>query len=191
MHNSQRRKARGSCNLGPRDHIFHQTVSRLRVDNDIFLGSWTVLICQECHSLRSAPQRRYMAHLGLCPHGAPRKLSRQDWKVHKMQGPPGTARLPSNWLPEQFGPVKGTKPTVHLDLCPCRTPKNLSGLDWEVHETQGPLGTVPLQSTLEPEQCGARKFMLPRAVANTVWPIQCEHSTHMPVEFVCSVHLSP
>ena len=26
-------------------------------------------------------------------------------------------------------PEKGTKLTVHLDLCPCRAPKNLSGLD--------------------------------------------------------------
>ena len=58
-------KARGCCNLGPRDCIFYQTVSRLEVANHVFLGYWTVHICQECHNLRSAPQRRYVAHLRL------------------------------------------------------------------------------------------------------------------------------
>ena len=32
-------KARG--NLGPRDSILHQTVSRLPVANQVFLGPWT------------------------------------------------------------------------------------------------------------------------------------------------------
>ena len=58
---SQSRKARG--NLGPRDSILHQTVSRLPVANHIFLGSWMVDIWQEGHSLRSAPQRRHTAQL--------------------------------------------------------------------------------------------------------------------------------
>ena len=50
---SQSWKARG--NLCPRDGILHQTVSRLPVTNQVFLGSWTVDICQEGHSQRSAP----------------------------------------------------------------------------------------------------------------------------------------
>jgi len=58
---SQHQKARG--NLGPRDGILHQTVNGLPVANHIFLGSWMVDTCQEGHSLRSAPQRRHMAHL--------------------------------------------------------------------------------------------------------------------------------
>ena len=37
---SQSWKARG--NLGPRDGILHQTVSRLPVANQVFLGSWTI-----------------------------------------------------------------------------------------------------------------------------------------------------
>ena len=41
--NSRSRKARG--NLGLRDGILHQTVSRLPVANQVFLGSWTVDIC--------------------------------------------------------------------------------------------------------------------------------------------------
>ena len=47
---SQSQKAKG--NLSPRD-------SRLPVANQVFLGSWMVDICQEDHSLRSAPQRRH------------------------------------------------------------------------------------------------------------------------------------
>ena len=73
---SQSQKARG--NLGPRDGILHQTVSRLPVANQVFLGSWTVDICQESCSLRSAPQRRHTAHMRQCSHGAPQKLSGWD-----------------------------------------------------------------------------------------------------------------
>ena len=69
---SQIRKARGK--LVPRDGILHQTASRLPVSNQVFLGSWTVDICQEGHSQRSAPQRRYTAHLIRCSCCTPRKL---------------------------------------------------------------------------------------------------------------------
>ena len=61
---SQSWKARG--NLGPRDGIL-RTVSRLPFVNQVFLGSWTVDICQESHSLRSAGTRKVIrstAHLG-------------------------------------------------------------------------------------------------------------------------------
>ena len=60
---SQSRKARGCYSLGPRDSIFHQTVSMLPVANYVFMGSWMVDIRQEGCSLRSAPQRRHMAQL--------------------------------------------------------------------------------------------------------------------------------
>ena len=69
--------------------ILHQTVSRLPVANHVFLGSWTVDICQEGHSLRSAPQRRHMAHLRGCSCGAPRKPSSSDQggdKTHCIWG---------------------------------------------------------------------------------------------------------
>ena len=69
MCDSQNEKARGCCNLSHRVRIFHQTVSRLPVANHIFLGLWMDHICQECHSLRSAPERRHTAHLGLCSWG--------------------------------------------------------------------------------------------------------------------------
>ena len=44
---SQSWKVRGCRNLGPRDSIFHQTVSRLPVAHHAFLGSWTVDVGQE------------------------------------------------------------------------------------------------------------------------------------------------
>ena len=74
---SQSQKARG--NLDPRDGILHQTVSRLPVAKQVFLGSWMVDICQEGRSQRSAPQRRHRAHLRRCSCSAPRKPSGWDW----------------------------------------------------------------------------------------------------------------
>ena len=65
----QSQKARG--NLGPRESILHQTVTRLPVANQVFLGSWRVDICQEGHSQRSAPQRRHRAYLKWHSHSAP------------------------------------------------------------------------------------------------------------------------
>ena len=67
------RKARG--NLGPRDSILHQIVSRLPVANQVFLGSWMVDICQEGCTQRSAPQRRHTALLRQHSHCTPRKTS--------------------------------------------------------------------------------------------------------------------
>ena len=61
MGDSQSQKAKG--NLGPRDGILHQTVSRLPVAKQVFLESWIVDICQEGQSLRSAPQRGDTRHI--------------------------------------------------------------------------------------------------------------------------------
>ena len=58
--------------------IHHQTLSRLPVVNNVFLGSWTVDICQEGCSQKSAPQRRYTAHVRWCSSGTPEKLSGQN-----------------------------------------------------------------------------------------------------------------
>ena len=64
--------------LAPETGILHQTVSRLLVAYHVFMGSWTVDICQEGHSQRSDPQRRHIAHLRWCSRGTPRKHSGQD-----------------------------------------------------------------------------------------------------------------
>jgi len=63
----------------PETGILHQTVSRLPVANHVFLGSWTVDICQEGVSLKSAPQSRHTAHLRRCSPSAPGKPSSRDW----------------------------------------------------------------------------------------------------------------
>ena len=68
---SKSQKARG--NLCPRDSILHQTVSRLPVVNQVFLGPWTVDICQEGCRQISTTQRRPRAHLRQRSCGAPRK----------------------------------------------------------------------------------------------------------------------
>ena len=64
-------------------------------------------------------------------------------------------RSPNTWSPELLGPGKGTK----------RRPKWVCAFveylrtwpEWEVHTTQGLLWKEPLQSNLEPEQCGLGK----------------------------------
>ena len=85
--NSQSWKARG--NLGPRDSIVYQSVSRLPVTNQVFLRSWTVDIHQEGHSQRSAPQRRHTAHLRWQSHWASRKPSGWEQGGDKMHHPTG------------------------------------------------------------------------------------------------------
>ena len=147
-YNGQSQKAKGCCSLGSRDGIFHQTVSRFPVANHVFLGSWTVDICQECCSLRSAPQRRHTAHLGT------RETEGLGWGVIKTYGPPGAVCSPSTWLPELLTPGKGHKThsqswsvplpsawapewlhpgkcmkcSAHLGQCPC-SPWSLSSVD--------------------------------------------------------------
>ena len=113
---SQSPKARG--NLGPRDGILHQTVSRLPVTNQVFLGSWMVDIHQEVHSQRSAPQRRHMAHLRRCSHGALRKPRGWDRGGDKTHRPVGRVRLPNTWSPELLGPGKAQNagPTKSVPL---------------------------------------------------------------------------
>ena len=88
---SQSQKARG--NLSPRDCILYQTVSRLPVANQDFLGFWMVDIHQEGHSQRSAPQRRHMAHLRRHSHCAHRKPSSWDRGGDKMHRPGGESAL--------------------------------------------------------------------------------------------------
>ena len=57
--------------LSAETSVLHQTVSRLPVANQVFLGSWMVDIHQEGRSLRPAPQRRHTAHLRQRSRSAP------------------------------------------------------------------------------------------------------------------------
>ena len=83
--NRQRWKARGK--LGLRDSIFYQTVSRLPVANQVFLGFWTFDNLQEGHSQRSALQSRHTAHLRQRSRCVPRKPSSWDRGDDKMHRP--------------------------------------------------------------------------------------------------------
>ena len=138
-------------------------------------------------------QRKHTAYLRRSSRCKPRKPSCQDREVVKTHGPHGTVCSPMTWLPELLRPRKHIK----------HTPNQVCALEeylktwtweaetWEVHETQGLLWTVPLQSNLEPEQCGPGKHMLLWAGENPVWSVHYKHSPHTPVIFVCSVSLSP
>ena len=153
--NSQSWKVRGK--LSPRDGIPYQTVSRLPVANQVFLGSWTVDICWEGRSQRSAPQRRHTAHLRQRSLCAPRKLSSWDWggdKTHhstwgecahqapghrscsdlgraQNAGPTESAPLWSTREPEpeKLRPGKRTQPRACLRQFPCRATWSLSSAD--------------------------------------------------------------
>ena len=126
--NIQSWKARGK--LGPRDSIPCQTVSRLPVANQVFLGSWMVDIHWEGLSQRSAPQRRHTAHLRQHSRCATRKPSGRDrgsdktycsWGVCAHQAP--------GHLSCSDG--EGHKTQAQSSLCLCGVPENLnlSGLD--------------------------------------------------------------
>ena len=75
------------------------------VANQDFLGFWMVDIHREGRSQRSAPQKRYMAHLRRCTGCTPRKPSSRDGEGDKLQ----QLRSPSTWSSELLGPGKATK----------------------------------------------------------------------------------
>ena len=93
-------------------------------------------IYQEGQSLRSAPQRRHIAYLGLCCSSTPGKLS--GWS-------PWPRRL--IWC------------MTHLGQCTCQALGRLSYSNWEWHKMHSPAGSVPLQSTQEPKQLRPGKGM--------------------------------
>ena len=76
---SEGREGKGLLQCWPQRPASSTKPSRLPVANHIFLGSWLADICQESHSLRPAPQRRYMAHPRRCSRSTPVKQSGQDW----------------------------------------------------------------------------------------------------------------
>ena len=105
-----------------------------------------------------------MAHLGHWAAG-----TMEETKTH---GPPGTVHSPSTWLHELLGPGKDKKRTPNQvrALAECLRTWIWAAQTWEVNKTQGPHGTVPMQSNLEPEQCRPGKHMPPWAGANPCGP---------------------
>ena len=82
-------------------------------------------ICQEGHSLKSAPQRRHTAHLSQCTCGAPRKRAA------------GTREV--------------TRCTTYLGQCTRQAPGRLSCSDLGGAQNARPDKSVPLWSIREPE----------------------------------------
>ena len=110
----------------PETGILHQTVSRLPVANQVFLESYEVDIYQEGHGLRSAPQRRHMAHLRWRSCCAPRKQSGWDWGGDTTHCPPGESALTKHLVTCSAGTWEGHKTHTQLSLCLCGVPKNLN-----------------------------------------------------------------
>ena len=79
--------------LSPRDGIPYQTTNRLPVSNQDFLEFWTVDICREGHSQRSAPQKRQTAHQTRVHPLPPRNQSGWDRGRGKTYSPPGETAL--------------------------------------------------------------------------------------------------
>ena len=104
------------------------------------MGLWTVNIHQEGHSQRSAPQKRYMAHLRRHACCTTRKLSGWDWGGNKSQLSTGGD-------------------------CAHQAPGHLSCSDLGQAQKAGPTKSAPLWSTREPEPEWLRpgKCMQPRA----------------------------
>ena len=73
--------------LGPRE-ASSTKLQAGSIANQDFLGFWTVDICWEGHSQRSAPQKRHLAHLRRRAHCTPRKLSSWNREGDKMHPPP-------------------------------------------------------------------------------------------------------
>ena len=129
MCHSQSQKPSDRYYLGPRDHIFQQTVRRPPAANHISLGSWMVHSCQECHSLRSAPRgdTQYTWDCAFAAHSGNPVVGTRE--MHKMHVPPERVCWPSTQSLDWLEPGKGTKHIAHLGLCPCSAPKNLRGSD--------------------------------------------------------------
>ena len=145
--------------LSPRDGILHQTVSRLLVANQVFLGSWMVDIHQEGRSQRSAPQKkntghawegaltahlgnrgpgtqgviRRTVHLGECTRRAPGRLSCLDLGRAQHADPTESLPLWRTWEPEPewLRPGKCTQPRARFKQFPCRATWSLSSVDWK------------------------------------------------------------
>ena len=135
----------------PETIIPHQTVSRLPVANHVFLGYWLADICQEGRSLRSAPQRRHMAHLRWYSCSAPG--SGQDQGGDETHGPPGTVRSPRTWLPELLGPGKGKKrvqTTESVPLWSTQEPEPEKLRPGKCTKPRACFGQIPFRATWRP-----------------------------------------
>ena len=104
---TQRQKARGCRNLGPRDGIFHHTVSRFQL-----LTTWDPGWLTSARRVAAWDQllrgdTRHTWDSDLMVH--PGNRAARTGEVIKMHGSHGRVNSPSTWLPELLGPGKNTK----------------------------------------------------------------------------------
>ena len=125
-------------------------------------------LCQEGRSLRSAPQRRHMAHLRWCPlrHPGNPEAGPGRWLKCTVCLGQGTHQAPGHLSSLDLGRAQNARPAESVPLRGAWEP-NLSGLDLGSAEMQGSLWTVLLHSALEPEQCRPAKHT-PRTGATSV-----------------------
>ena len=85
----------------------------------------------------SSSEIRHMAHQELCFMVHLGNWVSRTREMCKMLGPFGTWLSPRMKSSEWLGPGKGSKRPAYLGLCPCVTPKNLSGLNLRSAKTAG------------------------------------------------------
>ena len=126
--------------LGPRDGIPYQTASRLPVANQDFLWFWTVDICQEGCSKRSAPQKRHTAHLRWCTCWHPGNPAAGTGEVIRHTPPAGESVLAKHLVTWAAQTWEGHKTQAQPNLYICVLPENLnlSGLDLGSACNRGP-----------------------------------------------------
>ena len=110
----------------PSDSIPYQTASRLLVANQVFLGSWTVDICQEGPSQRSSLKRRHTAHLRQSFHCTPRKPSSWDQRsdnIHHHTWGECTGQAPGHLSCSDLGMAQNASPTESVPLWSTREPE--------------------------------------------------------------------
>ena len=148
-------KARGCCNLGPKDHIFHQLWSGCQLlttsswDPGWFTSTRSVTardqLPEETHStpgtvplwcIQETEQPglgrciRHTAHLGQCSCQVAGHLSMLNLGRAQNTQPTGLCAFSEysrTWVAER--PWKCTKHRVHVGQCTCKTPWSLSSVD--------------------------------------------------------------
>ena len=163
----QSRKTRGCCNLGPRDSIFPKLWAGSQL---LTTSSWDpgwLTSGRRVAASDQHPRGDTQHNLRRCSCGALAILVGTG-EVFKMLSLPGqwACQAPGHLSSSDLGRAQNTFLAESVPWQSTWEPKWLR----EVHETQGPLGTVPLQSTLEPEQSRPVKHMLLWVVANPVCP---------------------
>jgi len=143
---SRARKQGAPAILALETSILHQTVSRLPVANHVLLGFWTVDICQEGHSLRSAPPEETLGIpemvLSWCTRESER-LGMGRWLRHTVHQGQYVSQTPACLSCSDLSSAQNSCPTQSRHF---GVHKKLSGLDLGSAPNAGPtLDNVPAE----------------------------------------------